>query len=145
MGGEGTTPLWAAGGLVFDQEGRILLLRHVRSDRWDDRWATPGGFLHPGESADEGFIREVWEETRLAVRDVRLTRILPVILTDGRRRRALFFAQFVARAEDAAPRPDPDEVREVCWFDALPADMAYREDYVEDFATWRRRFHGGGP
>jgi ADP-ribose pyrophosphatase YjhB (NUDIX family) len=54
---------------VFDPDHqRVLLLR--RAD--NGRWAVPGGYMEPGESLTEACAREVWEETGLRVRVVRL-------------------------------------------------------------------------
>ncbi len=54
---------------IFDAaRERILLTR--RTD--NGRWCLPGGAVEPGESVEETCIREVWEETGLTVRVVRL-------------------------------------------------------------------------
>ena len=74
---------------------RILLVR--RAD--NGRWAVPGGYMEPGESAAEAATREVWEETGLQVRIGRLIAVYsnPNILLeypDGNRYQivALYFA-----------------------------------------------------
>jgi len=51
----------AAGVAVFNDEGRLLLARHVEGDRW----TTPGGQIEPGESPRDAAIRELYEETGL--------------------------------------------------------------------------------
>ncbi len=129
-----TSPWWAAGGLLLDGAGHVLLLRHIPSKGWGDVWLTPGGKLEDGETVLEGFEREVREEVGARIRDPVLTKILQQNLTDGARVRHGFFAQFVA-CLDGEVRPGPD-VLEVRWFGELPSDMAFRGDYVEDF----RRF-----
>ena len=134
---DASVPWWAAGGLLHDGRGRVLLLRHVPSKGWGDVWLTAGGKLEEGETVLEGFEREVREEVGARVRDPVLTRILQQNLTDGTRVRHGYFAQFVASIEGEV-RAGPD-VLEVRWFHELPQDMAFREDYVEDF----RRFAGG--
>jgi ADP-ribose pyrophosphatase YjhB (NUDIX family) len=53
---------------VQDPQGRLLLTR--RSD--NGRWCLPGGHLDPGESAAEGCVREVQEETGLEIEILRL-------------------------------------------------------------------------
>jgi len=133
-----SVPWWAAGGLLHDGRGRVLLLRHVPEKGWGEVWLTPGGKLEEGETVLEGFDREVREEVGLVVREPVLTRILQQNLTDGTRARHGYFAQFLARAEDAEVRPGAD-VLEARWFDALPDDMAFRADYVEDFHRIARR------
>ena len=54
--------------IVRDAEGRILFQR--RSD--DNQWSLPAGSLDPGEEPARGIVREVWEETGLRVRPVRI-------------------------------------------------------------------------
>lgn len=49
----------ADGVAAFDDNGCLLLARHVH----DSLWATPGGAIEPGEAPDEAAIRELREET----------------------------------------------------------------------------------
>lgn len=128
---------WAAGGLLHDGRGRVLLLRHIPSKGWGDVWLTPGGKLEEGETVLEGFEREVKEEVGVGIVDVVLTKILQQNLSDGSRVRHGYFAQFLARAVNTEVRPGAD-VLDVRWFDALPADMAFRQDYTEDFQRLAR-------
>jgi 8-oxo-dGTP pyrophosphatase MutT (NUDIX family) len=57
----------AAGVLVVDGDGRILLGR--RTD--NGLWATPGGHVEDGESFEEGALRELREEAGIVGRDPR--------------------------------------------------------------------------
>ncbi len=52
-------------GMVFlrDGDGRFALVHSPRRDAW----GSPGGWLESGESAAEGAVREVWEETGIRV------------------------------------------------------------------------------
>lgn len=54
----------AARAVLFDDQGRILLIR--RGD--NKQWALPAGGMEPGESVTECMAREVWEETGLTVK-----------------------------------------------------------------------------
>lgn len=54
-------PVAAAGGLVFNQEGSVLMI--LRNNRWD----LPKGKVEPAEGLEEGAKREVKEETGLDV------------------------------------------------------------------------------
>jgi ADP-ribose pyrophosphatase YjhB (NUDIX family) len=133
---DGEAPYWAAGGLVHDGQGRVLLLRHEAPSRWGDAWVTPGGRLEEGETTVDGFRRETFEEVEVEVTDPALTRIFNETLTDGARVRHGYFAQFTARAGSDAVTPGRG-VREARWFEALPESLAFREDYVEDFRRLR--------
>lgn len=54
---------------LFDAEHTKILLTR-RAD--NQRWCLPGGAMDPGESVTEACEREMWEETGLLVRVVRL-------------------------------------------------------------------------
>lgn len=73
--------------VIFDKRReRILLTR--RTD--NGRWCLPGGAMDAGESVEETCIREVWEETGLQVRVIRLIGVysspnLVIAYADGNR------------------------------------------------------------
>lgn len=46
-----------AGGVVFDPDGRVLVIRHLNGS-----WVFPKGHIEQGESATEAAVREVEEE-----------------------------------------------------------------------------------
>jgi 8-oxo-dGTP diphosphatase len=58
------------GAVVFDDAGRLLLIRRV-NEPGRGRWSVPGGRVKAGETDDHAVIREVAEETGLAVEIVR--------------------------------------------------------------------------
>jgi 8-oxo-dGTP pyrophosphatase MutT (NUDIX family) len=53
---------------VFDEAGRLLLVRQSDSGEW----STPGGLIEPDESPADAVVRETWEETGLLVRPLRV-------------------------------------------------------------------------
>jgi 8-oxo-dGTP pyrophosphatase MutT (NUDIX family) len=70
---------------IFDQNrNKVLLTR--RTD--NGRWCLPGGAMESGESAAQACEREVWEETGLKVRVIRLIGVYSdpdqlVVYSDG--------------------------------------------------------------
>jgi ADP-ribose pyrophosphatase YjhB (NUDIX family) len=58
------------GAIVRDDRGRLLLVQRGR-EPGRGRWSVPGGRIEPGESDADAVIREVAEETGLAVEVVR--------------------------------------------------------------------------
>lgn len=54
------------GGLAYDEDGRILLVRR-RNDPGRGLWSVPGGRVEPGETDTQAVIREMAEETGLRV------------------------------------------------------------------------------
>jgi len=54
--------------IVHDKSGRCLLLkRSLNSKGNPGKWDLPGGKVDPGESFDQGLLREVTEETGLRI------------------------------------------------------------------------------
>ena len=56
--------------VLFSNNRQTVLLTR-RSD--NGQWCLPGGMIEPGESVTEGCAREVFEETGLKIRVIRLT------------------------------------------------------------------------
>lgn len=61
MAGQVKEPIPGAGGLVFDSQGNVLLIR----DR-QGYWVFPKGHTDPGETLEQTALREVLEETGIS-------------------------------------------------------------------------------
>lgn len=55
-------------GIVYDEQGRILLARHAEGEVW----LAPGGSIEPNETPANAIVREMWEETGLLVEPTRI-------------------------------------------------------------------------
>jgi ADP-ribose pyrophosphatase YjhB (NUDIX family) len=62
------TPKLAIRGIIFNQAKEILLVK----ERSDSCWTPPGGWADVNESPSEAVVREVFEETGLRVKAVKL-------------------------------------------------------------------------
>jgi 8-oxo-dGTP diphosphatase len=106
-----------AGAIIFDAEGRVLLLEHVF--RPDSGWGLPGGFLNKGEQPEAALRRELREEIGVDLEEVEMlfARNLP------RPRQIEIY--FKARAI-GTPRPCSFEIRKAEWFtiDNVPAELS---------------------
>ena len=60
-------PLQVVSCLIFDENGRMLLLKRHAEDLGGGLWAAPGGTIEQDETPDKTLIREVKEETGLVV------------------------------------------------------------------------------
>ncbi len=75
-------PLVGVGGVVFDPDGRVMLIRRG-SEPLKGLWSIPGGLLDVGETMAEGVRREVLEETGILVAVGPLITTFDRILRDG--------------------------------------------------------------
>jgi ADP-ribose pyrophosphatase YjhB (NUDIX family) len=120
-------------GVVFDQHGRVLLLRHRF---WPaGSWGLPAGYVRGGEEPEAALARELREETGATVEDVRL-----LCVVGGYRLRMEVY--FSARLAGDLHELDPGEVLAADFFpvDALPPGLlASHRALVEQAAGTRRR------
>ncbi len=105
------------GALIFDDQGRILLLEHVF--RPDSDWGIPGGFINKGEQPEAALRRELREEIGIEVQDVEM--LLARTLTKPRQLEIYFRARAIGR-----PEPCSFEIKSAGWFslDDLPAELS---------------------
>ncbi len=97
-------------------DGDVLLVRQA----YRGRWGIPGGLLQRGEAPAVAAVREVFEETGLAIELIGEPAV--VVDADPRRMDLIFRARPVVDAESVQARPCSPEIAEVAWFaaDALP-------------------------
>jgi 8-oxo-dGTP diphosphatase len=94
------TPMLATDCIVFDRQGRVLLIRRGHPP-FKGRYALPGGFIEIGESAEAACRRELEEETGIKVRKL----MLVGIYSDPKRdpRGHCVSVGFMARVNSARP------------------------------------------
>lgn len=61
-------PVVTVGALIHRPDGKFLV---IRTHKWRDSYGVPGGKIDHGETMEAATIREIREETGLAVHDVR--------------------------------------------------------------------------
>src|SRR5712692_7781339 len=106
-----------AGALIFDDDGRILLLDHVF--RPDSGWGVPGGFLSKGEQPEAALRRELKEEIGIEVENVEM--LFARTLPRQRQIEIYFRARAIGR-----PEPCSFEIKRAGWFsvDELPSELS---------------------
>jgi len=109
----------AVGALILDDEGRVLLVKHIpqKGGFWAGKYIAPGGRLEVGEELEEGVRREVREETGL---EIDIIRWLPpseriVRGPDGSVWLHVIYLDVLARSRGGRFRPGSD-VGEGRWF-----------------------------
>lgn len=65
------TPLLTVDCVVFDREGRLLLIKRGHPP-FKGKYALPGGFVDIGETVEQAALRELKEETGIEGKIVRL-------------------------------------------------------------------------
>ena len=107
-------------GAVLDQNRMVLLQRHRH---WvPDVWGLPGGIVHSGESLENAFAREVYEETGLVISDIELMRCVSGYQY---RLEVYFRAKLAQTSRPQTMHLQKQEVIEACFFppDQLPPNM----------------------
>ena len=101
--------------LIFDDQGRVLLVRHSNGGVW----VTPGGAVDPDEAPQDAIVREVWEETGLSVEPVHLCGVYggPEFRVQYANGDVVSYviAAFECRLIGGDLRVDDDEVTEARW------------------------------
>jgi len=101
-------------GVVVDGDNRVFLVKHS----YVAGWHLPGGGVEVGETLLEAVVREVREETALAVEPVALAGYREAIVRDaeGRIERHFVILPFAARWIAGEPVLN-DELSEAMWLD----------------------------
>ncbi|MGI8725504.1 MAG: NUDIX domain-containing protein [Methyloceanibacter sp.] len=81
------TPALTTDCVIFDDQGRVLLIRRGH-DPFKGAYALPGGFVDIGETVEEACRREVREEVGMEVGDLTLVGVYSEFSPSCPRRRA---------------------------------------------------------
>ncbi len=101
------TPLVGVGAVIVE-EGRVLLVRRG-TEPLKGHWTLPGGLLEVGEALEAGVVREVREETGLAVEPIELIELLDRIHREGERVRYHYvIADYLCRVGGGALKAASD-------------------------------------
>lgn len=109
-------------GLVFDAQGRLLLVRHSNGGVW----VAPGGAVDPDERPADAVVREVFEETGLRVEAVALRGVFGGpefrVRYENGDEAGYVMAVYECRMLAGELRPDGEETLEARWIapDELP-------------------------
>jgi ADP-ribose pyrophosphatase YjhB (NUDIX family) len=115
-------PTVAVGAIVFDDAGRVLLIRRGRPPG-EGLWSVPGGKVEPGERLADAVAREVREETGLEVAPGALVEVVERITTEGDATWHYVILDFLAHASPGEVRRG-DDAADARWFGIDELDQA---------------------
>ena len=116
----------AAGGVVWRPAGDTVAIAVIHRPRYDD-WSLPKGKLDPGESWEEGALREVEEEIGIRAR---LGEELTPVSYNDRKGRAKVVRYWLMEPEREVAFTPNDEVDELRWLapDEAVGVLSYPHD-----------------
>jgi 8-oxo-dGTP diphosphatase len=114
-------PYLAVSGAIL-RDGKVLVVRRARKPALD-LYTLPGGVVEAGETLHDALIREVREETQLAIEPFALAGHREVIMrdADGRAERHFVILSFAARWLSGEPVLN-EELDDARWL--APAELA---------------------
>ena len=106
-------PLLGVGAVIVRDE-RVLVVRRLNPPL-QGQWSIPGGLVETGETIKQALIREIREETGLAVEPIELIEVFERILRDTESRVQYHFVviDYLCRilSGEASPRTDVSEIQ----------------------------------
>ncbi len=108
-------------GAVIVREGKVLLIRRG-SEPLKGQWSLPGGLIELGETARQAVVREVEEETGLAVTSATGIETVDRIVRDGEGRIEYHYVllDYLCQVSEGKPRAGSD-AEEIVWADESKA------------------------
>ncbi len=107
-------PAVAVGGLVYNDEGKILL---ARSPKWDIGWLIPGGHVEWCEKLEDAIKREIKEETNIDISEMSFLIVSENIFkrSDGKTKHFVF-VDYACKFKNG-PIKLNEELEKVEWFE----------------------------
>jgi len=120
-------PVAAVGAIVTNNDGEVLLIRRAH-DPAKGKLGMPGGFIDPGESAEEALRREVLEEVGLQIQNMTYLMSAPNYYAYRGIDIPVLDMFYTAQVKEGEIRTEDGEVTEWYWTrlnDEVLAEMAF--------------------
>lgn len=121
-----------------DPAGKKILLVKRKHEPYKDCWALPGGFLNKNETLHEAAVRELKEETGLAMLKLVQFHTFDAVNRDPRHRTisTVFYCDATDQSGEVTPASDASDAR---WIrlDELP-ELAFDHDAIINLARQRK-------
>ncbi len=103
----------ASDAIIVDEKRSVLLVKR-KNEPGKGKWATPGGFIEDGESAEEAAVREAEEETGVAAKVQKLIGVFSSPSRDPRG--TISIAYLCTPLEKAKKEKAGSDAQEAKWF-----------------------------
>jgi len=125
---------------IFSQEHMLLLKRGL--EPYSGRWAPPGGYVEPGESAESAAVRETAEEVGIALDS---SGLIPLAISSLPEINQLYITYLCRLESMQTPRPNPLEALDARWFpeDAFPMRDIWQPSIEFDMRAVFARLRAG--
>lgn len=120
-------PEVTAGALIFNPEGKILL---IKSHKWKGKYTIPGGHIELGETIEEALRREIKEETGLDIYDIKFVCVQEFIFDNAFWKKKHFIFLDHACKTDSTDVTLNEEAEDYKWFDI---DEALSSKEVDEY------------
>lgn len=129
-------PLVCVGALVWNPEGRVLL---VRTTKWRGLWGVPGGKVDWGERLEDAVAREFREETGLVLRDIAYAQTQEAVLSpEFHKPSHMLLFDYFARTDHAEVTPN-EEIEQWAWVTLEDAAAYPLNTYTQTLVALARR------
>ena len=113
----------AAGGIITDEAGRVLLIRRA-NEPGKGKFAIPGGFVDDGERAEDAVRREVHEEVGLEVTALHFLCSFPNQYCFAGSIYAVLDFYFICEVASLETAGNAEEVTDILWVPPAEIDLA---------------------
>lgn len=120
------------GAVVTDRRGRLLMIKRGH-EPGAGLWSIPGGRIEPGETDTEALVREMFEETGLAVE---VGRLIGRVQRPGPNGTVIDIRDYAATVTGGTLRPG-DDAADARWVEAADLDsLEITEGLIEALTGW---------
>lgn len=133
MGDREVREIPCVGAVVFDDAGRLLLIKRGNPPA-QGQWSLPGGRVEPGERREDAVVRELGEETGLAGV---VQRHVGAIRRDAPSGGVYVIDDFLLTVADSTPLRAGDDALAAAWFTRRELDeLDTSAGLVEVLTEW---------
>ena len=118
-------PIVGVAAIIFDEKGKILLVKRSAKITYPGLWCIPCGYLEYDEDVRAGIVREVEEETNLVIRPLEVFAVHSNFHNPQQHTVGIWF---LAKVVSGTARAG-DDASEIGWFElSAPPDLAFPTD-----------------